>query len=462
MPRFLSAKPDSRLIPLPWHIPLEQWPTENLVALPRGISRHVVRFIKVGDDVYAAKEVIEHLAIHEYRLLHDLSRLGKPAVEPIGVVTGRVDADGNQLDPILLTKHLEFALPYRSLFLPGTRRETVMRLLDAMVVLIAKLHLSGFMWGDISLSNVLFRRDAGEFAAYLVDAETGELHEELSEGQRMHDIEIGRINVFGDFNDLAAGGQLDSSWDPLELVDMITDRYKDLWNELTGVEEFSGSELDRIENRVRRLNALGFDVAELDIDASPTGEMIRIQPKVVDEGHHSRRLLRLTGLDAEENQARRLLNDLDTFSAYRNHRGNEEIDESVVAHEWLTAQFEPVVNSVPTEYSMKRDPAQLYHEVLDYRWYKSQNESREVPMPEAVQGYIDDVLVNLPDEKMTDTIPPENAELLNPFDPSMGFKGEDEDLPPVEDPWEQGLDDVDLNELNFFDIDKLRAQADGD
>ena len=168
MPRFLSAKPNSRLIPLPWHIPLEQWPTENLVALPRGISRHVVRFIKVGDDVYAAKEVIEHLAIHEYRLLHDLSRLGKPAVEPIGVVTGRVDADGNQLDPILLTKHLEFALPYRSLFLPGTRRETVMRLLDAMVVLIAKLHLSGFMWGDISLSNVLFRRDAGEFAAYLL------------------------------------------------------------------------------------------------------------------------------------------------------------------------------------------------------------------------------------------------------------------------------------------------------
>ena len=131
VPRFLSAKPDARLIPLPWNVPLAKWPTEHLVALPRGISRHVVRFITVGDEVYAAKEVIEHLAIHEYRLLHDLTRLGTPAVEAVAVVSGRQDLEGNPLDSILITKHLEFALPYRSLFTPGVRHETVMRLLDA-------------------------------------------------------------------------------------------------------------------------------------------------------------------------------------------------------------------------------------------------------------------------------------------------------------------------------------------
>lgn len=108
MPRFLSAKPDARLIPLPWGIPLAHWPADQLVALPRGISRHVVRFIRVDEQVYAAKEVIEHLAIHEYRMLHDLMRLNTPAVEPLGVVTGRVDADGNPLDPVLITKHLQF------------------------------------------------------------------------------------------------------------------------------------------------------------------------------------------------------------------------------------------------------------------------------------------------------------------------------------------------------------------
>ena len=125
MPRFVSAKPDSRLIPLPWGTPLAEWPTEHLVALPRGISRHVVRFIRVGTSVYAAKEVIEHLALHEYRLLHDLMRIGTPAVEPSGVVTQRQDSEGAPLDPILITRHLQFSLPYRSLFSSGVRPETV-------------------------------------------------------------------------------------------------------------------------------------------------------------------------------------------------------------------------------------------------------------------------------------------------------------------------------------------------
>ena len=229
MPRFLSAKPDSRLLPLPWDTPLADWPAEYLVALPRGISRHVVRFIKVGDSVYAAKEVIEHLAIHEYRLLHDLMRLDTPSVEPIGVVTGRRDADGHPMDQILITRHLQFSLPYRSLFQSGVRPETVMRLLDALVVLLVRLHLVGFLWGDVSLSNVLFRRDAEAFAAYLVDAETGELHDQLTTGQREHDLQIARTNLYGEFLDLEAGDLLDPNLDPRQLVDTIETRYHELW-----------------------------------------------------------------------------------------------------------------------------------------------------------------------------------------------------------------------------------------
>lgn len=459
VPRFLSAKPDARFIPLPWSTPLAEWPTEQLVALPRGISRHVVRFIEVGGEVYAAKEVLEDLAIHEYRLLHDLSRLNTPAVEAVAVVSGRQDDQGNPLDSVLITKHLEFALPYRSLFTPGVRHETVLRLLDAMVVLLARLHLQGFMWGDVSLSNILFRRDAGAFAAYLVDAETGELHDQLTSGQRAHDLDIARTNVFGDFCDLQAGGMLDESLDPMGLVDIIDSRYQELWNELTGKEEFSGSELYRIESRVRRLNALGFDVAELDIRTSPDGQTVTLQPKVVDAGHHSRRLLRITGLDTEENQARRLLNDLDTFRA---RTGQQHVDESVVAHQWLTEHFEPVVEAIPPELQGKRDPAQIYHEVLDYRWYISEHEKRGLSLLEAAQGYIHNVLRDLPDEALgnNELVSAENGDsrqLANPYDPSMGY-AEEEDLPPVHDPWEDELDDVDITQLNHFDIDKLRAK----
>ena len=458
MPRFSSAKPDTRLITLPWVTPLAEWPEDMLVALPRGISRHVVRFVRVGNDIYALKEVLEHLALHEYRLLRDLARLDTSSVEAIGVVTDRVGVDGEPLDPVLITNHLQFSLPYRALFSRGVRQDTVNRLVDAMVVLLTRLHLIGFLWGDVSLSNTLFRRDAGAFAAYLVDAETGELHDQLTNGQREHDLTIARTNLYGEFCDLEAGGLLDSALDPLKLVDMIENRYRELWVELTGVEEFDTGEMHRIESRVRRLNALGFDVAELDITTDFGGTSIRIQPKVVDAGHHQRRLIRLTGLDTEENQARRLLNDLDYYRARTDQQG---ADEAIVAHEWLTEVFEPVLESVPSEMRAKLEPAQIYHEVLEHRWFLSEQAGAEVPILEAAKSYIDTVLRRLPDEEVALSAVEAMGPLANPFDPSQGFDDEDYEKPydPWEDVEEAAEAEAEQPATEFLDIAALRAKA---
>lgn len=453
MPRFLAAKPDANLIRLPWNVPLEDWPTHTLVALPRGISRHVVRFIQVGQDILAAKEILEEVAVHEYRLLTELRRLDVPSVEPLGVVMGRIDDAGAPLDPILLTRHLPFSLPYRALFYSGVKLDTVNRLLDAMVALFARLHLTGFYWGDVSLSNILFRRDAGEFAAYLVDAETGEIHDELTKGQRTHDLQIARVNLFGEFCDLEAGGMLDASLDPQWLVDTIEERYANLWSELTGAEEFSDSEMYRLEGRVRRLNALGFDVAEIDVTTSADSSIIRMQPKVVEAGHHARRLMRLTGLDAEEHQARRLLNDMDAYRTKFPHT----MGESVIAHKWLMEVFEPAVTRIPEHLEGKREPAQFFHEVLDYRWYQSQREHREVSITDAAAGYIADVLSSLPDEHMSN-VNPVGQELQNKYDPSHGFVDDDYEAP--YDPWEDSDPDGAESASPFgFDINALRARA---
>jgi len=455
MPRFLAAQRDTRLITLPWNTPLAKWPKDNLVALPRGISRHVVRFVRVGNEIYALKEVMEHLALREYELLRDLARLDTPSVEAVGVVTARVDHEGGALDPILITRHLQFSLPYRSLFNRGVRQDTVNRLVDAMVVLLARLHLIGFLWGDVSLSNTLFRRDAGAFAAYLVDAETSELHDRLTPGQREHDLTIARTNLYGEFSDLEAGGLLDEALDPLVLVETIEGRYRELWDELTGVEEFDTGEMHRIESRVRRLNALGFDVAELDITTDFAGSTIRIQPKVVDAGHHSRRLIRLTGMDTEENQARRLLNDLDYYRARTDQQG---ADEAIVAHEWLTDQFEPIVQSAPQELRSKLEPAELYHEVLEHRWFLSEAAGSEVSMEDAAQSYMNTVLLGLPDEALAVSAMESMGPLTNPFDPSQGFADEEDEKP--YDPWEdESADTEEKPDAAYLDIAALRAKA---
>ena len=390
-----AARPDAALLDLPWHIALEEWDDKYLATLPRGISRHIVRFVRLSGRVIAIKEIKEELAHHEYNMLRMLTKIDIPAVEAMSVVSGRQTREGEPLDSCLVTRHLQFSLPYRALFSQTLRPDTATRAVDALAVLLVRVHLNGFWWGDVSLSNALFRRNAGEFAAYLVDAETGELRNRLSDGQREHDLEIARVNIAGELMDLQAGELLSEDVDAVAASQLIMDRYRSLWDELTVRETFRSDDRWRVAARIERLNTLGFDVGELEITTDLDGTTVNIQPKVVDAGHHTRRLLRLTGLDVEENQARRLLNDLDSFRAATDQQAE---DEEIVAHQWLRQVFEAVVQAVPRHLRGKLEPAELFHEVLEHRWYVSEQQLRDVPLDEAVASYLTSVLPTKPDE----------------------------------------------------------------
>lgn len=385
------------LLALPWSLPLESWPDDVITALPKGISRHIVRFVTLDGFVIAIKETTDEMAQSEYEMLRQLQKLDAPCVEAVAVIQGRTDDDGDNLPAALVTRHLKFSMPFRALYSQTLRPETAQRLIDSLALLLVKLHNIGFFWGDVSLSNTLFRRDAGSFAAYLVDAETGRIHDRLSAGQREHDLEIARVNIAGELMDIQAGGKLDSSLDPVETSDLIMNAYDKLWHELNDPELLDQNELWKINARVERLNNLGFDIEELSINTDESGTKVKIQPKVVDAGHHSRRLLRLTGLDTEENQARRLLNDLDAYAA---SVADTKLDEEVIAHKWLTHVFEPVILQVPEDLDSKLEPAEVFHQVLEHRWYMSENQNKDVSLAEAVADYIESVLAFRRDEEM--------------------------------------------------------------
>jgi hypothetical protein len=393
--RIVASRPDSAILRLPWSLPLEEWSDEYVVPLPRGLSRHVVRIVRLHQRTYAVKETVEEIAFREYRLLRDLQRMGLPAVVPQGVVTGRVDADGEELPAALLTEHLRFSLPYRSLFSHGLQAENLPSLVDALVVLLVRLHLADFFWGDVSLSNVLFRRSAGGFAAYLVDAETGELKPTLSRNMREYDLTIATENVFAELLDLQASESLDHDVHAHEIVELLGERYTALWTELTAEEEFSADEMWRIEQRIERLNDLGFDVDELDIVTDFDGDQIRIQPKVVELGHHRRELQALTGLNVEDAQARRLLNDIASFTAHYD-LGRE--DRSLVANRWLSQIYEPIMSLVPPGARGKLEPAEIFHEILVHRWYLSERAGAEIGIFDTARDYIETVLMAKPEE----------------------------------------------------------------
>jgi hypothetical protein len=387
-----TGHPD--FLDLPWEDPLAKWKSERFVEAARGIHRHVVRFVDYDGALYALKELPPRLAAREYKLLRELAEVGLPAIEPVGVVTTR----SNSEEAVLITRYLEYSLPYRLVMQRTVLPAPMDLLLDAFAELLLRLHVTGFYWGDCSLSNTLFRRDAGVLAAYFLDAETAEHHESLSDGQRLYDLEIARENVAGELMDLAAELEREGQRDPFELADEVVGHYERLWTQLTAEEIFGAGEQFRLQERLRELNDLGFDVEEIELLRTEEGFHLTLHSQVVEPGHHRRRLLRLTGLLAQENQARRLLADIEAFREELVASGRPPISESALAGLWLTEVFEPAIAAIPKDLWGKREAAELYHELLEHRWYLSEQAGREVSRDDAVVSYVK-VLREQPDER---------------------------------------------------------------
>ena len=254
------------------------------------------------------------------------------------------------------------------------------RLIDALAVLLVRLHLAGFWWGDVSLSNTLFRRDAGAFAAYLVDAETGELRARPS-ARAARARPRDRPGQHRRRADGPRGRRASSrrTADPIEVSRAHRRPVPQLWRELT---ELGAVRRPATAGGSRSASggstSSGSTSTSWPISTDIDGTTIQIQPKVVDAGHHSRRLLRLTGLDVEENQARRLLNDLDAFRAATDRQSeDEEIVAARVARQRLRAGRSA---RVPRDLAGKLEPAELFHEVLEHRWYLSERARHDVPI----------------------------------------------------------------------------------
>jgi hypothetical protein len=396
--RFRLADPEHYAagLDLPWQAPLEQWPDERCTDVERGLHRNPVRFVAHDGAVLAIKEMLEHVAEREYALLRALEERQLPVVEPVGLVTERPTQPGHDRHGLLVTRFLQHAMPFRHVISRGVTVAQAHQLLDALADLLVNLHLAGFFWGDCSLSNALFRLDAGRYSAYLVDAETGELHERLSDGQRRHDLAIAGENTAGEFMDIQAGFGLPAGLDPVELGAGLVARYDALWTELTREEVFAAQEQYRVDSRIKRLNELGFDVEELDMQTIEGGHKIRLRVQVVEPGHHRRRLEALTGLDVQENQARRLLNDLDHFRAWQGRLEGRVIPEPEAARRWLEEVYRPALAAIPPQQAAKLDAAEIFHQLLEHRWYLSERTGRDVPLAEVVPSYVEEVLARLP------------------------------------------------------------------
>lgn len=394
---------------LPWGEPLEEWDHPRLVKMAHGISRHIVRFVRYEERVYALKETEPAIAFQEYHMLRDLREEHLPVVEPVGVVT-----TGDDGRAILMTRYLDFSLPYW--YILGRDEPALAdRLINAAVVLLVRLHLEQVFWGDCSLSNILFRRDAGAMMAYLVDAETTERHGTLSDGMRSYDLEIAQENLIGGLLNLQEANRVPDDIDPYDIADDLLNRYEQLWDELTRAEEFDYDERWRIERRVRQINDLGFDVEELSIKRN--GAELAIKPILVEEGHHARELRRRTGLEVQENQARRLLADIENHRAWLEAESKKPTPAAVAAARWLADIYEPVVESVPESLLARLEAPEIFHHLLEHRYFLSEWRKQEVSHQDSLTDYLETVLSGQPAERqleLPDELPDADLDLDQP------------------------------------------------
>lgn len=381
------------VIVLPWDKPLEEWPEDPSLTEKRGISRHVVRLIRSDDndpnsEIYAVKETVVEFAKREYKALTELKQLGAPSVEPIAVIEGRTDVHGNELPCAIATRFLPFSLPFRVVLSQSVSEHDINNMANALAYLLVQLHLLGFWWGDCSLSNTLFRRDADSFAAYLVDAETGEFQTKLSNGQREHDLEIAFFNVAAELEDLQLSGVLYSGMDPIRASEAVQRRYHRLWSTLKDPKKLDPNDRHAVERAMRELHDLGFAVEEVQVSLDNETHLLSFQPRLVAAGYHTAKLKSRFGMDAQELQAKRILASFDRWYA----RQSDKKSKDEMASEWLNTVFFPILKLVPNKLLGRVEEAQMFHEILENRWYMTEKAGFDVGLEAAAKAYINEIL----------------------------------------------------------------------
>jgi hypothetical protein len=372
---------------LPWDTPLASWTLPNLLDLPKGISRHEVRFLSYPNGIYVVKELSTAPARNDYAVLRELASVGAPAVAAVGLIERRTDDPSEEASAALITAYEPFSFSYREILAGpgfGPRRN---QMLDAFAGLLVELHLADCFWGDCSLSNVLYRFDAEAIVTIMVDAETAQMFDGgISDGRRLEDIETMIENVAGGMADIAAEVGVDIEQADLDLGYDIAERYTKLWNELRKAEKIATDERFRITERIERLNKLGFDVEEVDLvpSADDTAELM-IKVKVGGRNFHANRLKSLTGIDALENQAKAILSDVHYYSARSG--GDTSTGKATWAVRWRVSEFEPLLAKLRAVEGVI-DPIQAYTDLLHHRYMLAAALGRDVTNNEAFEDWL--------------------------------------------------------------------------
>lgn len=365
---FLPQRLHRVLDRLPWHLPLALWEDQGVMIIPvkSGLSRHLVRFVEVKNKRFAIKETTLHSAQREYRSYVELTRIGIPTLIPAGVIARHDGIDvvdtpiGRQHQTretgYLVTELMEKVVPDSFLYRRGFSRQNRNRIWEAVITLFVQLHSNGVYWGDASLANMLIHFTSESvpelgartrLRAILADAETVEIRPSITQSLRLADVEFFLESMHWTEADLQASGIIREPVLSQEEHRFFLERYRDRY---------------AVEQEQRSFEL----ITHIDVDT-------------------------LLGNFDAKGYGQTLLQHINEHKWYLSERKKKEIPLVDAAEDWYKNVFKPVCR-IFQEYGMleffpDKTASSLYVEIMEHKYFMSQQEKRDVGLVAAVEHY---------------------------------------------------------------------------
>ncbi len=353
---------------LPWAMPIADWHMYgvNILNIKRGISRHVVIFVRTGRFSFGIKEISEEISKKEIDHYEQLLMRGIHTLVPAGYVVREekpipietpigIQYEKNYISHTV-TVLVDKVLPDSLLYSRNFRKENRQKIWNAIVRLLVQLHSNGVYWGDASLANTLikFEKRAVPFIglqtvliAYLSDAETVEIRPHLSKSMRGEDLNFFFESMEWIQEDIRISGAMRNETEMDEDKEYIKERYETLYNVERKKKKFEQQTSFNIDKFLGSISNLAY------VDL--------------------------------------FLKHIEEHKWYMGERLKQDVSLAEATRDWYETIFVPICELFRSEHILElfkgKTAAELYIEIMTNKYYLSEREKKDVGMIAAMKDY---------------------------------------------------------------------------
>lgn len=361
----LNIEPEYRsdLENLPWDIPLNEWDEKHVKFLDirKGISKHIVKFVRTKDYSFAIKQTNPISAYFESETFAKLLQRGIHTLIPAGYVFYKknlfeINADEEESIAFIVTILETKSIPHSILFQWDFSEESRKTIYKATAELLASLHTNNIYWGDASLSNILIKfikvqdekgKMSTELKAFLSDSETIQILKKITNDHIKKDLK----HFYNSMESISK--EFPKSKNEKTENSLLADKkyfeveYKNYYSLLNKINEFE--------------TQTGLDVQK-----------------------HFFRVTDQYSIDS-------ILKQIEEHKWYLSEKNGSEIEMKAASKDWIEKIYKPIIKEFNKlkifDYFPNTNSVKLYTDIMAHKYYLSLEKGEDVGIYSAIRSY---------------------------------------------------------------------------